>query len=90
MFFRYEYIFFISNEEANNKLHWLIFYKTKLQTDAYYSGCYSLRCPGFLQTSSRIALEAAISRTSTYGGDQFGITIQIWKVRQYKFLLVTL
>ncbi|XP_056856968.1 uncharacterized protein LOC130506349, partial [Raphanus sativus] len=48
-------------------------------TDAYYSGCYSLRCPGFLQTSSRIALEAAISRTSTYGGDQSGITIQIWK-----------
>ncbi|CAF1919200.1 unnamed protein product [Brassica oleracea] len=49
------------------------------ESDTYYSGCYSLRCPGFLQTSSRIALEAAISHTSTYGGDQFAITIQIWK-----------
>lgn len=48
-------------------------------SDTYYSGCYSLRCPGFLQTSSWIALEAAISHTSTYGGDQFAITIQIWK-----------
>ncbi|CAH8390787.1 unnamed protein product [Eruca vesicaria subsp. sativa] len=47
--------------------------------DAYFSGCYSLRCPGFVQTSSRIALEGAISRTSTYRGDQFDITIQIWK-----------
>ncbi|CAG7894637.1 unnamed protein product [Brassica rapa] len=51
------------------------------ESDTYYSGCYSLRYPGFLQTSSRIALKAAISHTSTYGGDQFAITIQIWKVR---------
>ncbi|KAH0939251.1 hypothetical protein HID58_006712, partial [Brassica napus] len=65
--------------------------RTKKQiSDTYYSGCYSLRYPGFLQTSSRIALKAAISHMSTYGGDQFAITIQIWKVRQYKCLLVTL
>ncbi|CAN8269687.1 unnamed protein product [Cochlearia groenlandica] len=48
--------------------------------DAYNkTGCYSMRCPGFVQTSSIIALEAAITRTSSFGGDQLDITLQIWK-----------
>ncbi|CAH8383199.1 unnamed protein product [Eruca vesicaria subsp. sativa] len=50
------------------------------QRDAYNNtGCYSTHCGGFVQTSSTIALEAAIIRTSTFGGPQFAITIQIWK-----------
>lgn len=48
--------------------------------DAYNNtGCYSTHCGGFVQTSSTIALEAAITRTSAFGGPQFDITIQIWK-----------
>ncbi|KAL0701800.1 hypothetical protein Bca4012_057922 [Brassica carinata] len=50
------------------------------QRDAYNNtGCYGTYCGGFVQTSSTIALEAAITRTSTSGGPQFDITIQIWK-----------
>ncbi|CAA7054183.1 unnamed protein product [Microthlaspi erraticum] len=36
---------------------------------------------GFVQVSRTIALEAAITRASTVGGDQFAITIQLWKDR---------
>lgn len=42
--------------------------------------CYSTHCGGFLQTSITIALEAAITRTYTFEGPQFEITIQISKV----------
>lgn len=55
-----------------------------MQRDAYNNtGCYSTHCGGFVQTSSTIALEAAITRTSAFGGPQFDITIQIWKVEYY-------
>ncbi|CAH2038348.1 unnamed protein product [Thlaspi arvense] len=48
--------------------------------DAYVrTGCYSTHCVGFVHVSSTIALEAAIAPTSTFGGDQFDITLQIWK-----------
>ncbi|VYS67309.1 unnamed protein product [Arabidopsis thaliana] len=43
------------------------------------TGCYGLDLPGFVQTSSTIAIGAAIGRTSTYGGTQFDMTLQIWK-----------
>ncbi|KAF7809325.1 putative neprosin [Senna tora] len=49
-------------------------------TDAYEgSGCYNLLCSGFVQTNNRIAIGAAISPTSSYGGGQFDITLLIWK-----------
>ncbi|KAI4340709.1 hypothetical protein MLD38_025519 [Melastoma candidum] len=49
-------------------------------TDAYQAtGCYNLLCSGFIQTSSRIAIGAAISPTSSYGGGQFDISLLIWK-----------
>ncbi|KAK4741424.1 hypothetical protein SAY87_025012 [Trapa incisa] len=49
-------------------------------TDAYHTtGCYNLLCSGFVQTNSRIAIGAAISPTSSYGGGQFDISILIWK-----------
>ncbi|KAF3604813.1 hypothetical protein DY000_02044913 [Brassica cretica] len=51
-----------------------------MQRDAYLkTGCYSTQCVGFVHVSNTIALEAAITRTSTYGGDQFAITLQLWK-----------
>lgn len=49
-------------------------------SDAYQAtGCYNLLCSGFVQTNSRIAIGAAISPVSSMGGDQYDITILIWK-----------
>ncbi|KAG1359698.1 Histidinol-phosphate aminotransferase [Cocos nucifera] len=49
-------------------------------SDAYQAtGCYNLLCSGFVQTNSRIAIGAAISPVSSYGGGQYDITILIWK-----------
>ncbi|PAN17485.1 hypothetical protein PAHAL_3G135300 [Panicum hallii] len=48
--------------------------------DAYReTGCYNLHCSGFVQTSSRVAIGAAISPISSYGARQFDITVLIWK-----------
>ncbi|KAI3733478.1 hypothetical protein L6452_12921 [Arctium lappa] len=47
--------------------------------DGYKNGCYNLLCSGFVQTSSQIALGAAIYPVSTYNGQQFDITLLIWK-----------
>jgi hypothetical protein len=50
------------------------------QDDAYReTGCYNLHCSGFVQTSSRVAIGAAISPASSYGGRQFDIAVLIWK-----------
>ncbi|WOK99936.1 hypothetical protein Cni_G08648 [Canna indica] len=49
-------------------------------TDAYQAtGCYNLLCSGFVQTSNKIAIGAAISPTSVYNGRQFDISLLIWK-----------
>ncbi|KAI5419206.1 uncharacterized protein LOC127135414 [Lathyrus oleraceus] len=48
--------------------------------DAYqHTGCYNLKCPGFVQTNKAIALGAAISPISTYNGNQFQISLFVWK-----------
>ncbi|KFK34746.1 hypothetical protein AALP_AA5G187800, partial [Arabis alpina] len=54
------------------------------EKDAYLdTGCYGgdRHCNAFVHVSRTIALGAAINLTSTVGGDQFDITIQIWKDR---------
>ncbi|KAK9104404.1 hypothetical protein Scep_021248 [Stephania cephalantha] len=49
-------------------------------TDAYQAtGCYNLLCSGFVQTNNKVAIGAAISPTSGYGGKQFDISILVWK-----------
>ncbi|KAG6480340.1 hypothetical protein ZIOFF_063840 [Zingiber officinale] len=49
-------------------------------SDAYQqTGCYNLLCSGFVQTSNKIALGAAISPTSALNGVQFDIDLLIWK-----------
>lgn len=49
-------------------------------SDAYQAtGCYNLLCSGFVQTNSRIAIGAAISPVSAFEGNQFDVTILIWK-----------
>ncbi|MBA0831010.1 hypothetical protein Goarm_015502, partial [Gossypium armourianum] len=49
-------------------------------TDAYQAtGCYNLLCSGFVQTTNKIAIGAAISPISSYNGRQFDIDIMVWK-----------
>ncbi|KAF2287507.1 hypothetical protein GH714_001032 [Hevea brasiliensis] len=49
-------------------------------SDSYQAtGCYNLLCAGFVQSNSRIAIGAAISPVSSYAGNQYDITILIWK-----------
>lgn len=51
------------------------------QSDSYQAtGCYNLLCSGFIQTNSKIAIGAAISPVSLAAGNQYDITILIWKV----------
>ncbi|KAE9593542.1 putative neprosin [Lupinus albus] len=49
--------------------------------DAYEkTGCHNLVCPGFVQTDKRVALGAALSKSvSSYNGNQFDITLMVWK-----------
>ncbi|XP_026435741.1 uncharacterized protein LOC113333513 [Papaver somniferum] len=49
-------------------------------SDAYQAtGCYNLLCSGFVQTNSKIAIGAAISPVSSFAGNQYDITVLIWK-----------
>ncbi|KAJ9179982.1 hypothetical protein P3X46_008291 [Hevea brasiliensis] len=49
-------------------------------SDSYQAtGCYNLLCAGFVQSNSRIAIGAAISPVSSNAGNQYDITILIWK-----------
>ncbi|CAL9235474.1 unnamed protein product, partial [Arabidopsis halleri] len=52
-------------------------------SNAYRTGCYNVRCAGFVQTSSSIVVGGSISHVSSYGGSQFEIAIQVWKDREY-------
>ena len=59
-----------------------------LQSDAYQeTGCYNHNCPGFVQTTNKIAIGAAITPESVYNGKQFDITLMIWKVTTISELL---
>ncbi|KAK8916231.1 hypothetical protein KSP39_PZI022488 [Platanthera zijinensis] len=49
-------------------------------TDSYQeTGCYNLLCSGFVQTTNKIAIGAAISPISSYYRGQFDITLLVWK-----------
>ncbi|PKU66274.1 uncharacterized protein LOC110111056 [Dendrobium catenatum] len=49
-------------------------------SDAYQvTGCYNLLCSGFIQTNNKIAIGASISPISSFDGNQFEISILIWK-----------
>lgn len=50
-------------------------------TDGYRrSGCFNLLCQGFIQTSHEIALGAVIKPYSVYGGPQYNVSFQVFKV----------
>ncbi|KAM7272851.1 hypothetical protein ACFE04_027515 [Oxalis oulophora] len=50
-------------------------------SDGYqYTGCYNLRCQGFVQTNNKVVVGGTIHPLSTYDGDnRFGITLSFWK-----------
>ncbi|WOL08110.1 hypothetical protein Cni_G16862 [Canna indica] len=48
-------------------------------SDRYKNGCYNLLCSGFVQTSRKIAVGAAISPVSTYNGRQNTILLTVLK-----------
>ncbi|CAI8608736.1 unnamed protein product [Vicia faba] len=50
--------------------------------DDYNNGCYNLMCPGFVQTNRKYALGGAITKTSTYKGKQYSITLKVLKDKQ--------
>jgi hypothetical protein len=51
-----------------------------MQSDAYEAtGCYNALCPGFVQTSSRVAIGASISPVSSLGASQYDLTLLVWK-----------
>ncbi|XP_028056894.1 uncharacterized protein LOC114260887 isoform X2 [Camellia sinensis] len=50
------------------------------QRDAYQqTGCYNLRCPGFIQTSNKMAMGGTISPISAYDASQYEINFLVWK-----------
>ncbi|EOA26182.1 hypothetical protein CARUB_v10019620mg, partial [Capsella rubella] len=49
-------------------------------SDTYnITGCYNLQCAGFIQVSDKIVLGGAISPVSTFEGNQYEITMSVWK-----------
>ncbi|XP_031385715.1 uncharacterized protein LOC116199492 [Punica granatum] len=56
-------------------------------SDGYKStGCYNLRCSGFVQTNKHIAPGFQVRPTSTFNGQQFEIGVQIKQVNISSFL----
>jgi hypothetical protein len=47
--------------------------------DGYAHGCYNLDCTGFVQTNRNWSLGGKFNNYSTYGGQQWGFTMQ-WKL----------
>ncbi|KAK2407876.1 hypothetical protein P8452_69826 [Trifolium repens] len=45
--------------------------------DNYGTGCYNLKCSGFVQTNRKIVLGGSIAPISVYNGRQFDITLKI-------------
>ncbi|RHN41648.1 putative neprosin [Medicago truncatula] len=43
------------------------------------TGCYNLKCPGFVQTNKKILLGGALEPTSLYNGQQYEFPLKIWK-----------
>ena len=60
-----------------------------MQSDAYQAtGCYNMLCSGFIQINSEVAMGASIFPLSGYSGNQYDISILIWKVREHVNLVV--
>ncbi|RHN41657.1 putative neprosin [Medicago truncatula] len=48
--------------------------------DAYQNtGCYNVRCLGFVQTNKNVVIGVTLTPTSTYNGGQVDIALSIWR-----------
>ncbi|CAI0392069.1 unnamed protein product [Linum tenue] len=47
--------------------------------DGYNTGCYNVRCSGFVQTNRKIALGAFLTPISIYGGEQHLMGIKVYR-----------
>ncbi|KAJ0964243.1 hypothetical protein J5N97_029365 [Dioscorea zingiberensis] len=55
---------------------------TRWTRDGYRTGCYDMRCPGFvLANKSSMIPGSPINQISTYGGPQYDITLKVYKER---------
>ncbi|CAN7073520.1 unnamed protein product, partial [Brassica oleracea var. botrytis] len=60
-----------------------------IQSDGYKTtGCYNFRCAGFLQTNNNIVIGGSISPISVLNGNQFEISVFVWKVGPKTWKLV--
>ncbi|XP_023637254.1 uncharacterized protein LOC17881783 isoform X2 [Capsella rubella] len=50
--------------------------------NTYRSGCYNVRCSGFIQTSGSIVVGGPIAPVSSLGGIQTELTVFVWKDRK--------
>nr|CAD1830847.1 unnamed protein product [Ananas comosus var. bracteatus] len=61
---------------GDNKTRLFIYWTS----DAYVTtGCYNLKCPGFMQTNKQVVLGGPIAPVSTYSGKQSEKTFHVWK-----------
>ncbi|XP_068653717.1 protein neprosin-like [Aristolochia californica] len=50
-------------------------------SESYRNGCYDRECPGFVHRSATISIPSFIEPLSTYNGEQYDITLQIYRDR---------
>ncbi|XP_028791302.1 uncharacterized protein LOC114747178 [Neltuma alba] len=72
--------------EAGWQIHPMLYGDDKPRLFAYWTsdsyehtGCYNLKCPGFVQVSNTVLMGATLQPLSDDGGSQYGISILIWK-----------
>jgi hypothetical protein len=57
-----------------------------LQADAYqHTGCYNVKCPGFVQINKNVVIGGTLSPNSVYNGAQINLNISIVKVNSLHF-----
>ncbi|XP_068655242.1 protein neprosin-like [Aristolochia californica] len=50
-------------------------------SDNYRNGCYDRECQGFIHTSTTLSIPSVVEPLSTYNGDQYYITLEIYRDR---------
>lgn len=55
-------------------------FKFECQGKNYDDGCYNLECEGFVQVHQNMPVDAYLEPISTYDGEQYDITIMVFKV----------
>ncbi len=65
---------------GDERAHLFLYYTTVGHTaHGNNIGCYNLLCTGFVQTDSSVALGMGFSSYSSYGGNQYYFTLQVYR-----------